>query len=171
MVDWRALLRGLAIDAGCFAVLLLGDSWGKSTRTECEHSDKNSWRILGESCEATRIRLIDQLEHIARLNQSLAVCEWKVAQCEKSANPLELHLLSVVVGFLLGFLSLLAAKHRFLAAGTVSVTQGQPVSLEQALVLSREARKPADSPETEESNGDSSEEVARAREHARALQG
>ena len=99
MVDWRALLRGLAIDAGRFAVLLLGDSWGKSTRTDCEHSDKNSWRILGESCEATRIRLIDQLEHIARLNQSLAVCEWKVAQCEKSANPLELHLISVASVF------------------------------------------------------------------------
>ena len=62
MVDWRALLRGLAIDAGRFAVLLLGDSWGKSARSDCASPVGTGWRILGENCEATRIRLFDQLE-------------------------------------------------------------------------------------------------------------
>ena len=160
----------MAIDAGRFAVLLLGDSWGKSARSDCASPVGTGWRILGESCEATRIRLFDQLEHISRLNQSLAVCEWRVDQCERSSRSSELHLLSVALGFIIGSLSIFAIRlHR--GQEPHSVTRGQPIALGQALSLTRQSLKLAESPAAEESDGDDCEEVARARERARSLQG
>ena len=171
MVAWRALLRGIAIDAGRIAVLLLGDSWGKSARTDCGNTESTDWKVLVEDCGAARVRVFDQLEQIARLNQSLAVCEWKAEQCAQGPAYTQLSLSSLCLGFALGALAILALQAtRLQAAVSLPVTKGCPVAAGQAVTWAREGLKRREISETDDSDGGCIEEVARARERARSIQ-